>query len=48
MHEIIFKIGYFETGLSKSLKKFNFQTFIFFFSNLAPFNEQGYEKAKVA
>ena len=31
MHEIIFKIGYFETGLSKSLKKFNFQTFIFFF-----------------
>ena len=31
MHEIILKIGYFERGLSKSLKKFNFQTFSFFF-----------------
>ena len=42
MQEILLKIRYFERGLSKSLKKLN----LFFLSNLAPFNEQDYEKQK--
>ena len=43
MKEILFKIRYFEMGLSKSLKKV---IFIFLLSNPNPFNGQDYEKQK--
>ena len=43
MKEILFKIRYFEMGLSKSLKKV---IFIFLLSNPIPFNGQDYEKQK--
>ena len=42
MQEILFKIRYFERGLSKSLKKVNF---IFSFEP-SPFNGQSYQKRK--
>ena len=42
MEEIIFKIIYFERGLSKALKKLT----IFFISNPVPFNGQSYQKQK--
>ena len=42
MQEILFKIRYFERGLSKSLKKVNF----IFLSNPVPFNGQNYQKQK--
>ena len=42
MQEIILKVRYFETGLSKSLKKGN----LIFFSNPVPFNRQNYKKQK--
>ena len=44
MQEIVFKIRYFERGLSKSLKNVNF----IFLSNPVPFTEQDYEKQKGA
>ena len=40
MQELLFKIRYFETGLSKSLKKLT----LFFLSNPVPFNELSYQK----
>ena len=40
MQEIIFKIGGFERGLSKSLKKVT----LTFPSNPVPFNRQSYQK----
>ena len=43
MKEILFKIRYFEMGLSKSLKKV---IFIFLLSNAIPFNGQDHEKQK--
>ena len=43
MKEILFKIRYFEMGLSKGLKKV---IFIFLLSNPNPFNGQDYEKQK--
>ena len=43
MQEIILKIGYFERGLSKTLKKLT----LFFLSNLVPFNGKSYQKQKV-
>ena len=42
MQEILFKIRYFERGLSKSLKKLT----LFFLSNPVPFNGQSYQKQK--
>ena len=42
MQEIVFKTGYFERGLSKSLKKVDF----IFLLNLVPFNGQSYQKQK--
>ena len=42
MQEIILKVGYFERGLSKSLKKVT----SFFLSNPVPFNRQNYQKQK--
>ena len=43
LHAIFFlKVRYFETGLSKSLKKVN----LFFISNAVPFNKQNYRKQK--
>ena len=42
MQEILFKIWYFERGLSKSLKKF----ILFFLSNPVSFNGQNYQKQK--
>ena len=42
MQEILFKIRYFERGLSKSLKKF----ILFFLSNSVSFNGQNYQKQK--
>ena len=42
MQEILFKIRYFERGLSKSLKKLT----LFFLSNPVPFNGQNYQKQK--
>ena len=42
MQETLLKIRYFETGLSKSLKKVNF----IFFPNPVPFNGQSYQKQK--
>ena len=42
MQEILFKIRYFERGLSKSLKKLT----LFFLSNPVPFNGQSYLKQK--
>ena len=41
MQDILLKIGYFESGISKSLKK----VFIFL-SNLVSFNGQDYKKQK--
>ena len=41
MQEIILKVGYFERGFSKSLKKGNF-----IFLNPVPFNGQYYQKQK--
>ena len=40
MQEILFKISYFERGLSKKIEKVNF----FFLSNPVPFNGQNYQK----
>ena len=45
MQEILFKIIYFERGLSKSLKKLKKLT-LFFLSNPVPFNAQSYQKQK--
>ena len=42
MQEILLKIRYFETRLSKTLQKVNF----IFFSNPVPFNGQSYQKQK--
>ena len=42
MQEILFKIKYFQRGLSKSLKKVN----LFFLSNSVSFNGQNYQKQK--
>ena len=42
MHEILFKMRYFERGLSKSLKKLT----LFFLSNPVPFNGESYQKQK--
>ena len=42
MQEIVFKTGYFERGLSKSLKKGD----VIFLLNLVPFNGQSYQKQK--
>ena len=42
MQEIVFKTGYFERGLSKSLKKVDF----IFLLNLVPFHGQSYQKQK--
>ena len=42
MQEILFKIRYFERGLSKSLKKI----ILFFLSNPVSFNGQNYQKQK--
>ena len=42
MQDILLKIGYFESGISKSLKKVNF----IFLSNLVSFNGQDYKKQK--
>ena len=42
MQEILFKIRYFERGLSKSLKKLT----LFFYSNPVLFNGQNYQKQK--
>ena len=42
MQEIILKVGYFETGLSKSLKKGNF---IISFKP-SPYSRQNYQKQK--
>ena len=43
MQELLFKIRYFETGLSKSLKKLT----LFFLSNPVPFKRQSYQKQKM-
>ena len=42
MQKNIFKLRYFERGLSKSLKKLT----LFFLSNPVPFNGQSYQKQK--
>ena len=42
MQDILLKIGYFESGISKSLKKVIF----IFLSNLVSFNGQDYKKQK--
>ena len=42
MQEVLFKIRYFERGLSKSLKKLT----LFFLSNPVPFNGKSYQKQK--
>ena len=42
MQEILFKIRYFERGLSKSFKKLT----LFFYSNPVLFNGQNYQKQK--
>ena len=42
MQEILFKIRYFERGLSKTLKKLT----LLFLSNPVPFNGQSYQKQK--
>ena len=42
MQEILFKIRYFERGLSKALKKLT----LFFLSNPVPFKGQSYHKQK--
>ena len=44
MQEIIFKVRYFERGLSKSLKKGTVTSF--FLSNPVPFNRQNYQNQK--
>ena len=42
MQEILFKIRYFERGLSKAFKN----VILFFLSNPVPFNGQNYQKQK--
>ena len=42
MQDILLKLGYFESGISKSLKKVIF----IFLSNLVSFNGQDYKKQK--
>ena len=42
MHEILFKIKYFERGLSKTPLKLT----LFFLSHPVPFNGQSYQKQK--
>ena len=41
MHEILLKIRYFESGLSKT-----FKLYLFFLSNPVPFNGQNYQQQK--